>query len=234
LTYIDAPVDRIFLLPQMGDRYNATFYQPTGFVASASWNWSINQNLFLESKIASQVSDEDTSRPFPPEVKAQDPDFLPNPALGPFSPNNNDESYVQNYDNTWHNGWIFAAGFGTNEFPRDQLNVAVTQFLGTNHELKYGADLQQVEWNQDVQRRLALPTAATVRRPPTCRAWEFAIPGASTSTTTATASPRGVLRATATTSATTSATDSASAITGPSPWGCGSSSRRSRTTAAAR
>jgi hypothetical protein len=151
-TFIDAPVDRIFLLPAMGDKYVATFYEPTGGVNSLSWNWSVNSSLFLEAKVASQVSDEDTSRPFTPEQKAQDPNYLPNPALGRWSPNNNAHSYVQNWDNTWHNGWIFDAGFGKNEFPRDQLNLAGTQFVGANNELKYGLDLQQVEWNQDVQR----------------------------------------------------------------------------------
>ena len=150
-TFIDAPVDRIFLLPAMGDKYVATFYQPTGGVNSLSWNWSVNSSLFLEAKVASQVSDEDTSRPFTPEDKAQDPNYLPN-GLGRWSPNNNADSYVQNWDNTWHNGWIFDAGFGTNEFPRDQLNLAGTQFVGGNNELKYGLDMQQVEWNQNVQR----------------------------------------------------------------------------------
>jgi hypothetical protein len=151
-TFIDAPVDRIFLLPAMGDKYVSTFYETRGGVNSLSWNWSATDTLFLEAKVASQVSDEDTSRPFPPEVKALDPLYAPNPALGPWSPNNNAESYVQNWDNTWNNGWIFDAGFGTNEFPRDQFNLAVTQFAGADHELKYGLDLQQVEWNQDVQR----------------------------------------------------------------------------------
>jgi hypothetical protein len=151
-TFIDAPVDRVFLLPAMGDKYVATFYETRGGVNSLSWNWSLGSTLFLETKIASQVSDEDTSRPFPPEAKAQDPNYLPDPALGRFSPNNNAESYVQNYDNTWLNGWIFDAGFGTNEFPREQFNAAFTQFAGSHHELKYGLDLQQVAWNQDVQR----------------------------------------------------------------------------------
>ncbi len=151
-TFIDAPVDRIFLLPAMGDKYVATFYETAGGVNSLSWNWSIGSSLFMETKVATQVSDEDTSRPFTPEDKAQDPNYLPNPALGRFSPNNNAESYVQNWDNTWLNGWIFDAGFGTNEFPRDQFNLAFTQFIGASNELRYGLDLQQVEWNQDVQR----------------------------------------------------------------------------------
>jgi len=152
LTYIDAPIDRIFLLPPMGDRYNATFYQPRGGVNSVSWNWSVNPSLFMESKLASQISDENTSRPFPPEVKFQDPLRPLTPALGVHSPNNNDASYVQRFDNTWHNGWIFPNGYGENEFPRTQFNLAMTQFAAASHELKYGLDLQQVGWDQNVQR----------------------------------------------------------------------------------
>jgi len=151
-TYIDAPIDRIFLLPPMGDRYNATFYQPRGGVNSLSWNWSVTTSLFLESKLASQISDENTSRPFPPEVKFQDPLRPLTPALGEHSPNNNDASYVQRFDNTWHNGWIFPNGYGKNEFPRTQFNLAMTQFAGGSHELKYGLDMQEVGWDQNVER----------------------------------------------------------------------------------
>ncbi len=152
LTYIDAPVDRIFLLPAMGDRYNATFFDLSGDVSSLSWNWSMSDSFFLEAKLAQQVSTENRRRPFGPDIKAQDPRYLPDPALGAFAPNNNDNAFVQNFDNTWHNGWIFAQGYGTNEFPRDQANVALTQFVGADHELKYGLDFQQVEWDQSVQR----------------------------------------------------------------------------------
>ena len=151
-TWIDAPVDRIFLLPAMGDRYNATFFDLSGDVTSGSWNWSVNDGLFLEAKLARQVSDENRRRPFTPEDKALDPRYTPDPALGPYAPNNNDNSFVQNFDNTWHNGWIFAQGYGLNQFPRDQLNLALTQFVGANHEIKYGLDAQEVQWDQSVQR----------------------------------------------------------------------------------
>ncbi len=151
-TYIDAPVDRIFLLPAMGDRYNATFFDLSGDVNSLSWNWSISQKLFLEAKIARQVSTENRRRPFTPEQKAQDPRYAPDASLGALSPNNNDNAFVQAFDNSWHNGWIFAQGYGQNDFPREQLNIAATQFAGANHEFKYGVDAQQVAWEQEVQR----------------------------------------------------------------------------------
>ncbi|REJ86226.1 MAG: hypothetical protein DWQ30_00995 [Acidobacteria bacterium] len=136
----------------MGDRYNATFFDLEGSVNSLSWNWAASQDFFLEAKIARQVSDENRRIPFTFEDKIQDPRYAPNPALGRFAPNNNDNAFVQNFDNTWHNGWIFGDGYGLNEFPRDQLNLAATQFIGASHELKYGLDLQQVKWDQNVQR----------------------------------------------------------------------------------
>ena len=37
-------------------------------------------------------------------------------------------------------------GFGFNAFPRDQANVGLTQFVGANHELKYGLDYQDTKW----------------------------------------------------------------------------------------
>lgn len=151
-TWIDSPVDRIFLLPAMADRYTATFFDLSGDVTSLTWNYSAKSNLFLETKLARQVSDENRRRPFPPELKYADPDFLSDPGLGPHSPNNNDHSYVARIDNTWNNGWIFERGYGLNEFPRDQFNLAATHFAMPNHEFKYGIDLQKVEWNQDVQR----------------------------------------------------------------------------------
>ena len=43
-------------------------------------------------------------------------------------------------------------GYGTNEYPRDQFNLSLTQFAGANHELRYGIDWQQTEWEQDVRR----------------------------------------------------------------------------------
>lgn len=151
LMVIDSPASKLFLQPQMADRYVTTFFDLGGSLSSLTWNDAISPNVFLETKIARQTSREDRRRPFSPEEKALDPNYLANPALGPLSPNNNDAAYVQQRDQTWHNGWIFERGFGTNRFPRDQANVAVTQFVG-EHELRYGIDYQQVAWEQNVER----------------------------------------------------------------------------------
>ena len=52
---------------------------------------------------------------------------------------------------SWHNGWLLDNGFGTNEYPRDQLNTALTWFASENHETKFGLDWQEVKWEQDVR-----------------------------------------------------------------------------------
>ena len=151
LTWIDSPTRRLFLLPEMHDRWTTTLFDLSGDVASLAWNTAASRDLFVEAKVAAQTSHENRSRPFPPSLKATDPDFATNPAFDAFAPVNNDASFVQRFDNSWHNGWIFPLGYGTNEFPRDQANAAVSQFLG-RHELRYGVDFQRVDWEQRVRR----------------------------------------------------------------------------------
>ena len=69
------------------------------------------------------------------------------PSQGFFWPGNNYNVYVDGENlGAWHNGWILSDGFGFNAFPRDQANVGLTQFVGANHELKYGLDYQDTKW----------------------------------------------------------------------------------------
>ncbi len=69
-------------------------------------------------------------------------------------PGNNYAVYSDNLDTgSWHNGWVLDNGFGTNEYPRDQANAAITWFASENHETKFGIDWQEVKWLQDVRRQ---------------------------------------------------------------------------------
>ena len=69
------------------------------------------------------------------------------PSEGFFYPGNNYNVYVDGENlGAWHNGWILSDGFGFNAFPREQGNVGLTQFVGANHELKYGIDYQDTKW----------------------------------------------------------------------------------------
>ena len=69
------------------------------------------------------------------------------PSKGIFYPGNNYNVYrdAENLS-SWHNGWILSDGFGFNAFPREQANIGLTQFVGANHELKYGFDYQDTKW----------------------------------------------------------------------------------------
>ncbi len=69
------------------------------------------------------------------------------PSEGFFWPGNNYNVYVDGENlGAWHNGWILSDGFGYNAFPREQANLGLTQFVGANHELKFGIDYQDTKW----------------------------------------------------------------------------------------
>lgn len=161
VSYIETPLERIYFHPGGGDIYSPTLHDLSGDLENLSWNWSINENVFSEFKVATQTSNEDkflnvgngTDVASALAVKQQDPRFPPNPALGIHYPGNNYNLYTDDLDaGSWHNGWLLDNGFGTNEYPRDQANLAMTFFAGDNHEIKVGLDWQEVEWISDVQR----------------------------------------------------------------------------------
>ncbi len=167
-SWIDTPASRNYFNPESNDYWTRTPHVIDGGLGTLSWNWSASSNLFLETKVATQTSDENkflacgnTDIEACIDQKAQDrgPDgvgdlrFPRIPELGPHLPGNNYRVYLDtDNDGAWNNGWILDNGFGLNEFPRDQANLSLTQFVGTNHELKYGLDWQQVEWLSDVSR----------------------------------------------------------------------------------
>ncbi|MEM1248475.1 MAG: TonB-dependent receptor [Acidobacteriota bacterium] len=172
-SYIGTPAFRNYFNQESFDYWTPTPHDVDGELATVNWNWSINSNFFLEAKIASQTSTEDKLLACGSIVidecltlKQQDrgpaaghsatdtsaPSDLPlrfpaNPEAGQFWPGNNYFVYRDtNFLSAWHNGWILSDGFGFNEFPRDQANAALTQFVGANHELKWGIDYQATEW----------------------------------------------------------------------------------------
>jgi hypothetical protein len=175
-SYIETPASRVYFNPESNDYWTPTPHVVDGELGSLTWNWSISSSWFLETKAAVQTSDENKflACGSPDEAvciaaKQQDrgpdgegplrfPDrnnhpFLPPSVLGEHYPGENYRVYLDgNNDGAWNNGWILDNGYGLNEFPRDQANAALTQFVGANHELKYGLDWQQVEWLSDVQR----------------------------------------------------------------------------------
>ena len=169
-SYIDAPQYRRYTHSPSGDKWTPTPHDLPSDLATLNWNYSISDDVFLETKLATMSSDEnkflapelqDIDR-FGPiedvvrrslEVKQQDPRYPPNPAMGPHWPGNNYSVYVADQqDDTWYNGWLLDNGFGTNAYPRDQANAALTWFASDNHELKFGLDYQSVEWDSNVRK----------------------------------------------------------------------------------
>jgi hypothetical protein len=169
-SYIDAPQYRRYTHSPSGDKWTPTPHDLPSDLATINWNFSISQNLFLETKLAQMHSDEnkylapevqDIDRFAPIEevtarataIKQQDPRYPPNPAGGPHWPGNSYNVFIADYqDDTWYNGWLLDNGFGTNEYPRDQANAGLTWFAAENHELKFGMDYQNVKWNSNVRK----------------------------------------------------------------------------------
>jgi hypothetical protein len=157
---IATPIERLFHLSVMVDRYVPTFHDISGELYSANWNYAVNSKFFLEAKVATQESNEDkllnptrgTNIAEALAVKQQDPRFAPVPGLtSPDAPVNNFDNYIDTAPGGgWNNGWLLDNGIGTNKYPRQQANLAFTHFAAANHELKYGLDYQETQWEQDV------------------------------------------------------------------------------------
>jgi hypothetical protein len=172
-TYIDAPIKRTYTHTPSFDQWTPTPHDLSGDMANLSWNFSMSQDLFLEAKFATQTSNENkylapggTSPEAAILQKQQDSRFPGDPSLAAICqyspradarcniPGNNYAVYSDNLDTgSWHNGWVLDNGFGTNEYPRDQANAALTWFASENHETKFGIDWQEVKWLQDVRRQ---------------------------------------------------------------------------------
>ena len=57
-TYIDAPIKRVYTHTPSFDKWTPTPHDLSGDIANLSWNFSISQDLFLETKLATQTSNE--------------------------------------------------------------------------------------------------------------------------------------------------------------------------------
>ncbi|HVS15392.1 MAG TPA: TonB-dependent receptor [Thermoanaerobaculia bacterium] len=177
---LDTPAQRVYFNPETFDYWVPTPHVNDSSLVSGNWNWSISNSLFLETKLASQTSTENKElacfssdidvclaqkqqdRGGPDVFRAAEGDgplrFPGDPTLGRHLPGNNYDVYFDgNNDGSWHNGWLLSDGFGDNEFPRDQANASLTQFIGNNHEVKYGIDFQNTEWSGE-QSRTAVHT----------------------------------------------------------------------------
>jgi len=171
ISYMDSPIKRVYTHPPSADEWTPTPHNLSGDLASLNWNFTISSSLFLETKLASQTSNEDKllaagtldvgdavrlkqqDPRFPGDPNFADPCAYETPSVDCHTPGNNYRVYTDSADNgSWHNGWVLDNGFGLNEYPRDQFNTALTWFASDKHEVKFGVDWQEVQWLQDVRR----------------------------------------------------------------------------------
>ena len=189
-SFIDTPAFRNYFNQQSFDYWTPTPHENDSELITLNWNWSISSNFFLEAKVAEQETQENKYLACNSidvqtciDQKAQDrgpgaghsaldvsaPSDLPlrfpsDPSMGRFWPGNNYNVYTDNENlGAWHNGWILSDGFGFNAFPREQANLALTQFVGANHEIKYGLDYQDTKWEGNNSRTSFHSASATTR-----------------------------------------------------------------------
>ncbi len=172
-SWVDSPSTRNYVHTPQADEWGHTPHVLSGDLGTFNWNYSISQSVFLETKIATQTSNEhkllatgdlDVEQAILTKQRAPngypgDPNLASSCAFANLGgqachfAGNNFRVYVDDQDNdSWHNGWILDNGFGLNEYPRDQANAALTWFANDNHEVKFGVDWQEVSWIQDAQR----------------------------------------------------------------------------------
>ena len=178
-SFIETPTFRNYFNQQSFDYWTPTPHGNDSELWTVNYNWSISSKLFLETKIAFQETQENKFLACNSiviqeclDLKAQDrgpeaghsaldtsnPSELPlrfpsDASRGALFPGNNYNVYTDRENlGAWHNGWILSDGFGFNAFPRDQANAGLTQFIGANHEIKWGLDYQSTKWEGDAQR----------------------------------------------------------------------------------
>jgi len=136
LTRIDAPATNNYILTYFYDRYTIPEIGMGGDFTTATWNWAIDDSKFLEVRAARQTSVEDRKQREWPTV---DPDASPDDPAG------NQAVYWDLAPYYFHHAVGLPLGEGLLEYPRNQLNASLTLFAA-KHELKLGADYQDVSW----------------------------------------------------------------------------------------
>ena len=136
-TVIDAPSDLVPLGPFIGDQFTLQEFPIDGTLETVTWSYAVNDSTFLEVKGATRSEAVDVVPLFRRTV---------DPSAPPDQPSANRLRYIDFATGRIHN---FPAGpegdGGYNIFPRDQLAASVTRFQG-NHELKFGGDVQEINF----------------------------------------------------------------------------------------
>jgi hypothetical protein len=136
-TYVDAPAEKPLVSPAFGDIFTVPIFKLGGDFTTASWSYTLSTDKFLELRGATQSSTEDRIQPFFREL---------DPTKSVHTPLNNHGKWQdQRPGGGQWNAFGPPLGAGTVDFPRDQANAAFTWFF-SEHELRLGADWQDVAW----------------------------------------------------------------------------------------
>ncbi len=136
LTGIDAPTNAPNPGPNFADPFAVPNFALGGEFVTVGWSFAVNNSQFLEVRAADQSSTEDRTQL---ATRALDPS---KPAHTPLN------STFTFWDLQTLFRWNAIAnplGTGVVDFPRQQANATYNWFL-PKHELKFGADYQDVAW----------------------------------------------------------------------------------------
>jgi hypothetical protein len=137
--YSDTPYDLPWWARNTyGDLETVQWFNWGGDLASLGWNYAINDNLLLTTRLGTTQSNEDREPMIPSNIE---------PGCGPEDPCGNNWVYRPLDGNRLYvNGNPLPLGTGYTAFPRDQVNAALEWFTG-NHDIKLGADYQRTAWD---------------------------------------------------------------------------------------
>jgi hypothetical protein len=133
--WVDSPIKKVQINPNGADQFTPCACDLPGEIGTVTWGYSISSSLFLETKIAHQKNQTLRDSLRRPEIV---------PGANPDSPNGNQFSYQDRANNFRYNAIAQNPGEGYLEIPRDQANASLAVFHGA-HELKFGADYQDVD-----------------------------------------------------------------------------------------
>ena len=138
VTAIDSPSTALGGTAAAGDIFAAMDFPMNGRIQTGTWSFAATNSVFSELKLSNK---EEFVGRIPTIQHPIDPNASPDDPAG------NNFRYRDLSDGARFNGPAVRLGPGFNDFPRDTANASVTVFKG-NHELKFGGDVQQIEFSQ--------------------------------------------------------------------------------------
>jgi hypothetical protein len=118
------------------DEYSGSYFEQSGSFYSARWGWAISDDLFLDTHVADQSTQDDRSA-----LKLHPIDD----SAPPWSPRGNNYEYYDILTRQSWNGHALTLGNSQVEYPRTQGNASLNWFMNS-HDIKAGIDFQDTRW----------------------------------------------------------------------------------------